>query len=132
MLYFISGKILGDNGYACKKYLLTPVLNPVSQSERNYNLSHKRTRNIIERLFGVWKKRFPCLRRGLTTKLNTSVLIICAAAILHNIGILYNDHFEEVEDEVDDDNDQDFIIDNPNADPLHYRRAFIIRHFSNL
>ncbi|XP_071646666.1 putative nuclease HARBI1 isoform X2 [Temnothorax longispinosus] len=48
----IKGLLLGDNGYSCQPYLLTPVLRPLNQAERNYNKSHKKTRNLIERTFG--------------------------------------------------------------------------------
>ncbi|KAJ8913802.1 hypothetical protein NQ315_002708 [Exocentrus adspersus] len=80
-----TSKILGDNGYACRNYLLTPVLNPTTRAERNYNGAHRSTRNIVERCFGVWKGRFLCLRKGISTKLETAVVCICAAAVLHNL-----------------------------------------------
>lgn len=121
---------MGDNGYACRIYLLTPVLNPTTQPERNYNVAHKRTRNIIERCFGVWKQRFPCLRRRLMTKLQTSVAIICALAVLHNIARQGQDDLHEVYNE-DNAEDINYIPENPNADALLYRRAFILTHFDN-
>ena len=61
----ISGFLLGDNGYACSRYLMTPVLHARTDAERRYNRAHIRARNWVERLFGVWKNRFLCLRRGL-------------------------------------------------------------------
>lgn len=50
------GLLLGDNGYACERFLLTPVLRPLNEAERLYNASHKRTRNLIEHVFGLLKK----------------------------------------------------------------------------
>lgn len=61
--------ILGDSGYPSKSYLLTPLLNPERPAEIVYNQAHIRTRNIIERLFKVWKKRFPILALGMRYKL---------------------------------------------------------------
>lgn len=99
-------------------------------AEQNYNRAHKRTRNIIERTFGIWKAKFPCLRKALNTKVETSVAIICAVAVLHNIAIQYRDNYEPEDVNIDDEN-INYIIDNENADGLHYRRAFIITYFGN-
>lgn len=61
--------LLGDNGYPCLHYLLTPLLQPYTRVEVKYNDSHKNTRNILERVFGWWKRKFACLYYGLTVKL---------------------------------------------------------------
>lgn len=66
---------------------ITPVLNPRTVKENNYNASHVRTRNLIERAFGIWKRRFACLSIPLRTKLTTSKVFILACAVLHNIAI---------------------------------------------
>ncbi|XP_050505022.1 putative nuclease HARBI1 [Diabrotica virgifera virgifera] len=79
--------LLGDSGYACKKYLLTPLLNPQTRSEQAYNRAHIRTRNVIERAFGVWKRRFPCLSVGMRIKEQTTLAVIVATAVLHNMAI---------------------------------------------
>ena len=92
-----QGYLLGDPGYALSHYLMTPIQSPRSDAERKYNNSQRRTRNIIERLFGVWKRRFPILRNGLRTKLSTSLTIIVAVAILHNIAVEQGE--PEIEDE---------------------------------
>jgi len=78
--------ILGDSGYPSKSYLLTPLLNPERPAEIVYNQAHIRTRNIIERLFGVWKRRFPILALGMRYKLQRIMTIIVATAVLHNIA----------------------------------------------
>ena len=80
--------LLGDGGYKCTKYLMTPVLNPVTEEERRYNEAHKGSRVIIEQLFGRLKRRFPCLSGGLRTTLPTSQNIITGLAVLHNFLLL--------------------------------------------
>ncbi|XP_018375209.1 PREDICTED: putative nuclease HARBI1 [Trachymyrmex cornetzi] len=86
----LDGILLGDSGYVCRSYLLTPVLRPETDAEVRYNTAHKKTRVTVKQLLGCWKHRFPCLYYGLRTKLSTSVSIICATAVLHNVCIKYN------------------------------------------
>uniref|UniRef100_H2Y6X0 DDE Tnp4 domain-containing protein n=1 Tax=Ciona savignyi TaxID=51511 RepID=H2Y6X0_CIOSA len=83
----INGMLLGDNGYACKGYLMTPLLNPSSDAERRYNKSHIKTRSRIEQSFGVLKQRFRALRIPLRTKLDNSLVIIVAIFCLHNFAM---------------------------------------------
>lgn len=82
-----EGILLGDSGYPLRKYLLTPYLHPETQAENNYNTAHIRTRNCVERMIGVWKRRFPVLSLGFWTKRQTTLTIIVATAVLHNIAV---------------------------------------------
>ncbi|GFV89552.1 putative nuclease HARBI1 [Trichonephila clavipes] len=68
--------LLGDTGYACEKYLLTPFGNPRSLSEARYNKSHVLTRNTIERKYGILKRRFPCLSIGLNCHIDRVPAIV--------------------------------------------------------
>lgn len=129
----MDGILLGDSGYACRSYLLTPVLRPEADAEVRYNTAHKKTRVIVEQLFGVWKRRFPCLHYGLRTKLSTSVAIVCTTAVLHNVCIQHN-LGEVVEDhlnhELNENVFQDIVNREQNGIGLAHRNAFILRHFS--
>jgi len=117
---------LGDNGYACQPYLLTPVINPATQQERNYNRAHKRTRQLIERTFGIWKGRFLCLLKGLFFRdLDTAVAAICATAVLHNL----RREEDAIDEPLPQDNNIEIIVEDHNANALALRRAFIINHF---
>ena len=62
-------------------------MRPTSPSEVAYNRAHVATRNTVERQFGLWKRRFPCLHLELRTKLENTATIIIACAVLHNIAI---------------------------------------------
>lgn len=56
-----------------------------------YNKAHASTRISIERAFGVWKRRFPCLDMKLQHKPHRSVRIITACAALHNLACIRKD-----------------------------------------
>lgn len=48
-----SKLLLGDSGYGVTKYLIPPLLHVVTDVEQLFNESQIRTRNPIERCFGV-------------------------------------------------------------------------------
>lgn len=57
-----------------------------------YQAAHIKSRNIVERFMGQWKKRFPCLWIGMRfRKLQTALNVIVATAVLHNICKLRGD-----------------------------------------
>ncbi|CAC5364574.1 HARBI1 [Mytilus coruscus] len=53
-----DGLILGDSGYACRPFLMTPYPNPRERHQQRFNRAHSSTRSIIERAFGILKRRF--------------------------------------------------------------------------
>ena len=91
----VNGLLLGDSGYACRKYLMTPLLSPSGRKERNYNVAHIATRSKVERMFGVWKQRFRCLRIPLRTRLENTLVIIVATACLHNFATRRGEFLED-------------------------------------
>lgn len=81
--------LLGDGGYGSESFLTIPLRQTNrtrTRAEILYQESHITTRNVVERLFGQWKKRFPCLWIGMRFRKLQSVLdVIVATAVLHNI-----------------------------------------------
>ncbi|XP_063786565.1 putative nuclease HARBI1 [Pseudophryne corroboree] len=83
-----DGWLLGDGGYGCYSWLLTPLSHPDSPAEHSYNHAHKATRNVIERCFGVLKSRFRCLDKsaGLLLYSPSKVTrIVFCCCFLHNL-----------------------------------------------
>jgi nuclease HARBI1 len=79
--------LLGDGGYALTNYMLTPISHPRTAAEKKYQKSQIKTRNTVERLYGVWKRRFPTLSLGFRIKKEQVLICIVACAVLHNIAI---------------------------------------------
>lgn len=122
----LNGLLLGDSAYPCRRYLLTPVLNPVNLMERRYNTSHIRTRNVIERTYGQWKQRFRCLKMLRTTR-PLSQKIIVATACLHNyaksLQLPMDNDFEAYDMENE-------IFDNRNYLRNAFRQEIILQYFN--
>lgn len=84
----------------------------------------------MERTYGVWKRRFPCLSRGLTTKLITSTTIVVACAVLHNMSLIFNDVLPDDEDEFYNDEEIPVqVLNNDAIDGFAAREAIIARMF---
>ncbi|XP_060806387.1 putative nuclease HARBI1 [Amyelois transitella] len=126
----IDGILLGDSGYGCQRYLLTPVAQPENNSEENYNKAHIKTRNTVERTIGVWKRIFPCLSKKMATNLTTSCNVIVATAVLYNIcrahGVI--EHIEP--DNRNIQRTTRYVQQSRETrEGLLFRRLFISRHF---
>ena len=85
-------------------------------AQGKFNKAHRRTRTVVERAFGVLKKRFPALGTVLRVRdMALSSKLVECGCILHNLTI----HFGLSEDDLD-------IEDNPQAqdgeDPAQERQ----------
>ncbi|XP_063241459.1 putative nuclease HARBI1 isoform X2 [Bacillus rossius redtenbacheri] len=122
--------LLGDNSYPQLPYLFVPVLgDSPTPAQRRYNDAHRTTHAVVESFFTAWKQRFPCLQQKLRCKFTTSVAIIEACAVLHNIGRACNDNVEGI-------HVQDYeavpVKNSSQGDRIgiEIREEFIKKHFS--
>lgn len=124
-----NGVLLADRGYALRAYVITPLENPQTEAENVFNEAQIRTRNVIERVFGVWKRRFPILSLGIRCKIPFNQMIIVACAVLQNIAV---DHNEE---NFEDENDGEEIGGNNIPEEMNHdmgAREPFIDYFRNL
>ncbi|XP_067670188.1 putative nuclease HARBI1 [Haliotis asinina] len=98
-----KGLLLGDSGYPCKSYLMTPYLSPANRAQERFNRSQTKTRVLIEQTFGILKRRFSCLHSGLRMSPKRACDVIVTSVILHNIGIARQDVFNVHYDDCNDD-----------------------------
>ncbi|KAF9787681.1 hypothetical protein SFRURICE_020248 [Spodoptera frugiperda] len=85
--------LLGDSGYALRRYMMTPIVNTSPGSpEASYTYLHTKTRNIVERTIGLLKARFRCLlvHRVLHYSPIVAASIVNACTVLHNICVRGN------------------------------------------
>ncbi|XP_030011313.1 putative nuclease HARBI1 [Sphaeramia orbicularis] len=111
-----SGVLLGDRGYACQPFLLTPYTDP-QDAQQAYNHAHARTRARIEMTFGLLKERFQCLHH-LRVSPSRACDITVACAVLHNVACLRKERAPRVMSHMDWDNPAIF----PNDDSGRLRQ----------
>lgn len=115
--------LVGDQGYANTNYLITPLTVCRNPIENLCNESIIRTRNCVERQYGVLKRRFPILSRGMQLKCLESIqFVIVATAVLHNFAIEENDRMPPVDPQIQAEIDDLNMDDNVDAVPIHQNR----------
>ena len=90
-----DGILLGDSGYACSPFLMTPFATTRTPSQEAYNSAHTKTRVVIEQTFGRWKRRFHVLHAEIRMAPEKVYMIVGACAVLHNIALLLHKPMED-------------------------------------
>uniref|UniRef100_A0A3B3SB28 Putative nuclease HARBI1 n=1 Tax=Paramormyrops kingsleyae TaxID=1676925 RepID=A0A3B3SB28_9TELE len=78
------------DSYALKPWLMTPIPNPATVQEQNYNRAHVQTRSTVECVICLLKCRWLCLssiRGTLQYQPEKVCHIIMARCVLHNLAI---------------------------------------------
>ena len=98
--------LLGDSGYPCTKFLMTPYTQPESPSQEKFNRAHK-TCCVFERSFGLLKCRFHILHSEIRMSPDRVCTIIAACFVLHNIAVSLREPEVDYDDKKLDDADFD-------------------------
>ena len=96
-----DGILLGDLGYECNPYLMTPYPSPATAARENYNTAHTKTRVIVQQSFERWRRRFHVVHSEIRMTPQRARSVIGACAVLHNIAVLLNEPMDD--DPIDDD-----------------------------
>ena len=97
-----DGLLIGNRGYACKPYLMTPYAEPGPGPQASFNGALARTRPRIEMTFGQLKARFRCMR-GLRVAPDRACDITVACAVLHNVATIRKERIPVIMDHHEDD-----------------------------
>lgn len=126
--------ILADSAYGPNYYICKPLQNPVSVAEKRYQKAQIKTRNIVERTFGILKRKFPCLAIGMHFRLNKVQDIIVSCCILHNLIRSENHNIivppiENHEIEMQTEISRRLVIAQQNSRQLRTQNFLINEHF---
>jgi hypothetical protein len=70
--------------------LTLPFLSRVQNHKELFNYRHAQLRNIIERTFGVFKRRFKVLINAQEYSLETQARLVSALAVVHNFICIHD------------------------------------------
>ena len=93
--------LVGDSAYPLKNWLIKPFSNRgrLSPQKRRFNEKLSAMRSVIERAFGLLKKRWRLLLKKIEQSHASVPRSVTAACVLHNFCVMQGDSF-------DDDNDR--------------------------
>ncbi|XP_018408340.1 PREDICTED: putative nuclease HARBI1 [Nanorana parkeri] len=128
-----EGWLMGDAGYGTQTWLMTPLKATKTVAEKRYNCAHRKTRNCIKRLFGVWKSRFRCLSStgGKLLYAPTRVAdLVIVCAVLHNLACKHG-VLQDIDEELPPEIEGLPAADGDSSDAGRRRRAQLIAsHFA--
>lgn len=126
------GHLIGDAGYQCQRYLLTPVSYPSTPAERRYNHAHASICGRAKDAFNLIRRRFQCTARELRLNPKTSCAIILSCFALHNFILMHQGPDQENSGPlcVPDDGPEERFTGECDAEGESYRQHIIHEWFS--
>ena len=124
--------ILGDAGYPNNDWIITPFSGLLDRPKERFNAAHVRTRNGVERCFGVLKHRFFSLQNRIRLQsLEQASKLVQCACIVHNMCISENDDGMDLPDVNIPDLPEHQVAQDPpvNLPQAGRRRHQLLQHF---
>ena len=109
---------------------MTPIFKPKNAREVRYNTAHRRTRCVIEKCFGLLKRRFPCLHLGLRTALANTLVIVVATAVLHNFALMHREQDFDEDINIESEDVPFDVVASADASGNAERQLIISRYFA--
>ncbi|XP_053544810.1 putative nuclease HARBI1 [Bombina bombina] len=122
--------LIGGRCYTQKPWLMTPIEDPQSPAEVQYNTSHAAALSVISRAFCSLKSRFRCLsRRGGSLQYSPLKVsqIFVACCVLHNMALSRG---LEVPVEEREDGSEEEAVEEISKEAEQARQELLLRHFS--
>ena len=107
---------------------MTSILKPKNARDMRYNTTHRHTRCVIERCFGLLKQRFPCLHLGLSTALVNTLVITVATAVLHYFALMHRE--QDFDKDIENKDDPFDVVAAVDASGNAKRQLIISRYFA--
>lgn len=125
-----KGTIVGDCGYENTSYVVTPLATTATAAENLFNEAQIRTRNPIERSYGVIKKRYPVLSVGLRCKLPLATAVVQAVMVLHNIAL--DEPLPALDIDLDSYEEAKIIVERQTTGNVSLQRKLVDQYFNQL
>ena len=111
--------LAGDSGFPISDVLIKPYTNEEAMANSRYRLFNLRLSGLrtvmSENIYGMWKRRFPILKR-MGEKYVKAKMTIDATAILHNILLSIGDETPDPDSDEEDDRDEELEGDQDGQD----------------
>ncbi|XP_065643973.1 putative nuclease HARBI1 [Hydra vulgaris] len=129
-LPFNGAVILADSAYPCREWLIPPFPGDPDGAQKRFNIAQRKTRNIIERCFGIVKNRFYALKTGIRLhKVEDASKLIMCGFVIHNLCIRHGDNGNDFEEREEEQADENLAQENQNDRALN-RRLQLLNYFT--
>ena len=121
---------MADSAYPCREWLISPFAGVPDGAQKRFNIAQRKTRNIIERCFGIVKNRFYALKTGirLHNVEDASKFIMCGF-VIHNLCIRHRNNGNDFEEREEEQADENLAQANQNDRALN-RRLQLLNYFT--